>query len=800
MKKVERFIKYFTPERYLLDLTLDKNNLSFSGIVNIHGLAKDKIIKLHQKGLNITSVMHGATPLKFEVTEDALVVHGVEVKSLELTVEFDGAISEQMHGCYLSKYQFDGFEERVIATQFESHFARECFPCVDEPEAKAIFNLRLITLGAEDTVLSNMPILKQEPVENAGQNWTATTFSPTPRMSTYLLAFVVGKFNKVSAKNQHGVTVSTYAPLNQPVKSLHFANRIAGESLDFYSDKFGFDYPLPKLDQVALPDFEAGAMENWGLVTYRESCLLFNEATTSVAAQIFIASVIVHELSHQWFGNLVTMKWWDDLWLNESFATMMAVICLEAIHPEWKALEDFWTNDRPYAMNRDALRGVQPIRQDVAHPDEIQTLFDGAIVYSKGACLMFMLKDIVGEEAFYRGLADYFKDFAYTNAVGDDLWGELEKYTTVDILSLMNQWISRPNYPVIAEDGSQKSIAGTGDTYPIPKVADDLSGYYVLDLNDEKFNKVIATFAGKTLGQKLRVVLDSYLLAKNNLFPAAKLFHILQEMRSEQSEAAWFMAGRLFGTLRLFIEKDSLVEVKFRALVGEVSENQYQRLGWESVSGELPITAELRTMIISNMIYSEREDVVVQALEKYDEALEKIDKNLRAVIIAAKLRHDFSEPLLKRTLLYYQNATSPDIKDDICQGVTGGFENVDVIYYIFDFIKDFNSVRPQDTLAWVAGLLRNNHTSQLAWEFVKDNWGWLEQHFKDGKGLSSYPRVAVAALKTEADLKDYKKFFGQFADRPELARDIALGIEELEKKIQLIARNKSEVESYLEYP
>jgi aminopeptidase N len=798
MKKVERFIEYLVPERYLLDLTLDKNKLQFAGTVRIHGLAKGKTIKLHQKGLTVTAVTQGADPLKFEVTEDSLIIHGVKVAAVEINITFAGAIQTQMHGCYLSKYQFDGETKRIVATQFESHSARECFPCVDEPEAKAVFDLRLITDDEKDTVLSNMPILRQEVVEKDGANWLSTTFMPTPRMSTYLLAFVAGEFNKVTGKNRHGVEVSTYAPLNQPVEALGFANQIAAESLDFYSERFGSAYPLPKLDNVALPDFEAGAMENWGLVTYRESCLLFDPSTTSVSAQIFIASVIAHELSHQWFGNLVTMKWWDDLWLNESFATMMAAVCLEEIHPEWKAMEDFWTNDRPYAMNRDSLQGVQPIRQDVAHPDEIQTLFDGAIVYSKGACLMFMLKNMMGEEAFYKGLADYFKDFAYNHAVGDDLWGELGKYTTIDVLTLMNQWIALPNYPVVMADGSQKSIAGTADQYPLPVITDDLAGYYVLDLNGGKLAEATAAFGEKTLEQKLRVALDGYLLAKNNLLKSVELFRILQEVRSEQSEAVWFMAGRLVGLLRLFIEVDSPSEQHFRGFVGQISERKYQELGWKAAAKELPITTELRTMIISNMIYSEREDVIKSALEKYRENAAEIDKNLRVPIIAAKLRHDFSEPLLKKLLLEYKNTTAPDLKDDLCRGIVGGFKDTDVIYYIFDFVKDFDNVRPQDTLSWIAGLLGNNHAGKLAWRFAQDNWGWLEENFQGGRGLNSYPRAAVGALKTAEDLKQYKKFFGDFADRPELKRDIALGVKELEKKIALADANRTEVELYLE--
>ena len=322
-----------------------------------------------------------------------------------------------------------------LPPQFESHYARQCFPCIDEPAAKATFDISITTDDPDDKiVLSNMPGKLVDGV------WK---FNTTPRMSTYLIAFVGGDLISKAGRTKNGVTVSTYATPAQPAESLDFALQTAIKSVEFYEDYFGVTYPLPKLDNVALPDFSAGAMENWGLITYRETAMLVTDGTAESSKES-IATTIAHEISHQWFGNLVTMKWWNDLWLNESFASLMEYIAIDHIYPEFNIWDEYELGYVASALKRDSMPGVQSVQQEVETPDEIATLFDSAIVYAKGERLLKMLRACVGEDVFRHGLTNYFTNHQYTNTEADDLWQALSDVSSINVKQLMDPWLTRP--------------------------------------------------------------------------------------------------------------------------------------------------------------------------------------------------------------------------------------------------------------------------------------------------------------------------------------------------------------------
>ena len=403
MTKLKHLLDTFTPHHY--DLTLDLTRAeekSFSGTVIIAGELTGESISLHAKDLTIHSALIDDQPAEFSHGDfDELRLSCPELSSDQHTIriDFSGAITDAMHGLYPCYFTHDGVKKQLFATQFESHHAREVFPCVDEPAAKATYDVTLVTTP-ESTVLGNMPVTESSEKDGA----LTTTFATTPRMSSYLLAFVVGELHKKTAHTTSGVEVNVWATPAQSEKTLDFALDIATRSIDFYDEYFGVPYPLPKSDHVALPDFSSGAMENWGLITYRESCLLADPKLTPESSKRFITTVIAHELSHQWFGNLVTMQWWNDLWLNESFANMMEYVAVDALHPEWRMWEDFATGEVTAALRRDSLDGVQPVQADVNHPDEISTLFDPAIVYAKGGRLLVMVRRLIGEQAFRAGL------------------------------------------------------------------------------------------------------------------------------------------------------------------------------------------------------------------------------------------------------------------------------------------------------------------------------------------------------------------------------------------------------------
>ena len=444
---VARFIESFIPENYNLFLDINRSEKTFTGNVAITGEALDNHISLHQKDLTISSVLLDNESLNFQMDDanEAFHIELPETGVLTLVIEFSGRITDNMTGIYPSYYTYNGEKKEIISTQFESHFAREAFPSVDEPEAKATFDFSLKFDAEEgDIALSNMPEINSHLREETGV-WT---FETTPRMSTYLLAFGFGALQGKTAKTQNGTEVGVFATVAQAENSVDFALDIAVRVIDFYEDYFQVKYPIPLSYHLALPDFSAGAMENWGLVTYREVYLLVDE-NSSAASRQQVALVVAHELAHQWFGNLVTMKWWDDLWLNESFANMMEYVSVDAIEPSWNIFEDFQTTGVPHALQRDATDGVQSVHMEVNHPDEINTLFDSAIVYAKGSRLMHMLRRWLGDEAFAKGLKAYFEKHQYNNTIGRDLWNALSDASGKDVSSFMDTWLEQPGYPVV---------------------------------------------------------------------------------------------------------------------------------------------------------------------------------------------------------------------------------------------------------------------------------------------------------------------------------------------------------------
>ena len=564
---MERFLDYFVPEKYVLDLGINKFDKKIGGVVEIVGEAKEEVIKLHAVGFEVKQVFVDDKEVKFEMKNDALVLFDVPVGVISITISYLGNLNENMEGAYLSTYDNDGEKEIIVATQFESHYARQAFPCVDEPAAKAEFSLKLVVPEVEDElVLANTPIASTKKYfkvpdgkytvfyndegKKVSAKYIEYTFEDTPRMSTYLLAWVIGKLHGKTITNQHGVEITTYCALNQDISCVDFANEIAARSLEFYDDNFGMPYPLKKLDQVALPDFEAGAMENWGLVTYRESMLLASPDAT-LGAKKSVALTVAHELSHQWFGDLVTMEWWDDLWLNESFASVMEYYAVDAIHPEYKIFESFFTGDCCSALIRDAYTGVQSVHQDVHDPEEIATLFDGAIVYAKGARLMLMLIRLMGWEEFCKGLVDYFKKHAYKNTKGDDLWRALEPYAEFKPGELMHAFIDKPGYPVVtnlegefeAFDQQRFLLDGpcVDDGWPLPEILEDMSGHYILNLTDEEFEARLDGFDKLGLEEKLRLLIDRDLICRAGIQSPAGLVELARKFKTESSAAVWMV-------------------------------------------------------------------------------------------------------------------------------------------------------------------------------------------------------------------------------------------------------------------
>ena len=321
----------------------------------------------------------------------------------ELQLSFTGILNDKMKGFYRSKYHnSETNEDRYAAvTQFDPTDARRAFPCWDEPSLKATFETTLI-VPKNLVALSNMNIINESSYKDDAA-WRDVKFAKTPIMSTYLVAFIVGEFDYVETKSSDNVMVRVYTPVNKKEQGL-FALEVAAKALPFYKDYFKIAYPLPKMDLIAIPDFAFSAMENWGLVTYRETCLLVDAKNTSSERKQWIALVVTHELAHMWFGNLVTMEWWTHLWLKEGFASFIEFLCVDHLFNEYDIWTQFVTDVYTRALDLDALHNSHPIEVPVGHPSEIDEIFDD-ISYNKGASVIRMLHQFIGDDV--RSCFDY---------------------------------------------------------------------------------------------------------------------------------------------------------------------------------------------------------------------------------------------------------------------------------------------------------------------------------------------------------------------------------------------------------
>ena len=834
MTKVPRLLDTFTPNHYNLTLDLTRaEEKEFSGTVIISGDSTSESISLHSKGLTIQSATIDNQPVDVsfgEFDELKLSQPNLENGKHTICIIFSGNITDAMHGLYPCYFTHDGIKKQLFATQFESHHAREVFPCVDEPAAKAEYDLTLITRPGI-TVLGNMPVKSEE--ENG--NSRTTTFEKTPRMSSYLLAFVIGELHKKSARTESGVEVNVWATPAQNENTLDFALDIATRSIDFYDEYFGVKYPLPKSDHVALPDFSSGAMENWGLITYRESCLLADPELTPESSRRFIATVIAHELSHQWFGNLVTMQWWNDLWLNESFANMMEYVAIDALQPDWHMWEDFATNEVTAALRRDSLDGVQSVQADVNHPDEISTLFDPAIVYAKGGRLLVMVRKLIGEEAFRAGLKSYFEKFAYKNTVGNDLWQELESASGQPIVNLMNAWISQPGLPVVSVSNSHNTAILSQERFfigehqpsdalwPIPLFANQpldvkilnqkeatvsiekplqlncgLSAHFITKYDESTREYLLKNITELPTLDKICILQDATILARAGFENSASLLPLALSLKTETNEKVFGMAAGALTELRKFVDDNDAARDSLKRISGEFARATFEELGWDEKAGESDDDRERRTTALSLMMYSEDKDVLNEAKTRFDNnKLEDLPTEIRALIISANVRHFETPEMIDNLFATYKNTPSNDLQNDIAIGLTST-KNPKTAEKILANIKDSNIIRPQDASRWFVYLIRTRENRQIAWNWLKENWAWVEDTFGDDKSYDDFIRYAATALLTTNELNDFQQFFEPMMDIPALTRTIKLGITEISARVELIERDKADVLSALQ--
>lgn len=824
---IRHLLDDFVPENYSISITLLENDL-FMGSVTISGVAKAKTVSLHAKDMEILRVRVNETEATWQSVEnDEIIIISdtiVPNKKLELMVFYEGKIQDSMHGFYKSHWSKDGVEHTLLATQFESIHARKAFPCIDEPAAKATFSL---SLGAPEgqTVLSNMPILHQVTTDGL----TSTFFETTPRMSTYLLAWAIGDLQQKSVETKRGVKVSVYATPAQDPASLDFAADFATRAIDFYEDFYQTKYPLTKSDHLALPDFSSGAMENWGLITYRESALLV-ESNASIEQKQGVATVIAHELAHQWFGNLVTMKWWDDLWLNESFANIMEYLSTDKLEPDWQMWREFNAHEGSYAMKRDAIDGVQSVHVDIDHPDEIDTIFDGAIVYAKGGRLLRMLQTYVGEDTFRQGLKIYFDRHKYSNTSADDLWQALSEASGKNVKQFMDPWLYQPGYPMISvtlkdnhlnlkQERFFTSTHGADDSvWPIPldsnltelpdlfdtaaltidlKNPNDLillnqrdRAHFITNYDDQLFNRILEAVKNGQLAPEMRLAFLRNILMLNraDVIASDRLIDVLLAYSNEASDLGWSMMSSILGELRKFNQPDSAEDNKLNQFIIQLASGQFARLGWSPKKNENIEGTKLRSNIIGLMLNADEPSTVKKARHIFDtEAIEQIDSELRASVLMSVIKNG-DNAIFDKLFTSYPKSHTPSLRSDLMGALTNTKSDIKAAQ-ILEKLRDSKTIRPQDAQIWWVYLLSNRRHRQAAWQWLKTNWAWAEKTYKGDMSYDSFPRYAGNILNTSNQLREYHEFFQLLKSDPGLTRTIRLGELDIKSRVKQIEKD-----------
>jgi len=665
------------PIKYAIEISPHFETFSFDGFETIQlnvSSATSKIV-LHAKEIEIKAVdfIHPEARLtainisldpKLDTatfTFDRQLPLGSEGK---LAVSFVGQLNDQMAGFYRARYTArDGSQQWGGCTQFEPTDARRAFPCWDEPAHKAVFEITLV-IPKDMLGLSNMPVVCETVDEAMGQK--TIKFGVTPIMSTYIVAWVVGDYDFVEDSTTEGVVVRCYTPVGKAEQG-RFALHVGTRALSFFSTIFGLPYPLPKLDMIAITEFAAGAMENWGLVTYREAALLIDTQQSSASRKQGVARTVSHELAHQWFGNLVTMDWWTWLYLNEGFARWIEHVSVNHIFPEWDIWTQFASDVRAAAMGLDAMRSSHAIEVDVQHPAEINEIFDN-ISYAKGSTVIRMLSYYLTEEVFFTCLASYLRRHSYANATSDDLWTALEEGSGKPVRDIMNSWTKQVGYPVLTfEEGGRKENKqvfkvhqtrflsnGEKDDVPLwsipvgivteknPAVQFFLISHkeqeIAVELGEGEWMKVNAGMAGmfrvrypqerlqllskavqtKALPavDRLGIQDDLYALAKAGLGSVQDYLSFLANYRSEDDYSVFSDIAANLHSLE-FISSDQPYVKQLKQLSLPIFEPIMGKLGWDSKPEDTHLTQLFRALVISRLSSCDHKETVEEAKRRF---------------------------------------------------------------------------------------------------------------------------------------------------------------------------------------
>ena len=793
-----------TPINYQLTFEPDLKKFTFFGTETITVSYKKPTnkITMHCAELKIKSCVVkseddiiSSTPKTNEEKEELSIKLSKKIKgTVTISLEFQGILNDRLLGFYRSQYKQNGKTKYLATTQFEAADARRAFPCWDEPEAKATFEISIIA-DNKFTAISNMPVISKKKLKNK----TLYKFGKTPVVSTYLIYLGVGEFEYLTSKTGKVQirVITTKGNKSKGKYSLDLGKKL----LTSYEKYFGIKYPLPKLDLIAIPDFAAGAMENWGAITFRETILLYDPKTSSTRTKQFIAEVISHEIAHQWFGNLVTMKWWNDLWLNESFATFMATKFVDKFYPEWNLWDQFIEDAMNSAMGLDSLKTTHPIDVTVNSPAEIREIFD-VISYDKGGCVLRMLENYVGETNFRAGLKNYLSSFKYGNAQGQDLWDAIGKASKMPVSAMVNSWLKQPGFPQVEISQNDKSLVLKQSRFlmePTPKTQKGLWHVPItLGLGNETITKLMTKKSitvktpsspgfvaniGRTGFYRVKyddgILLDLKMLVDQKQIPHVDRWAIQNDLFALCIAGKEDVANYLDFTDAYFDEDSYLPQTNvannlnflasltffedFGDEIREYAINYFRKilsnLGWMPKRSDKHTDAFMRGFSIFVLGKFGDDSIIEQAEIKFKAFLKNpstLHPDIREAIFSLVAWNGNAKTHSQFVSLYKKAKTMEEKLRFL--GAMCNFRSEKLLIKTLQFSQT-SDVRSQNMQLPIMKIAANPYGKKILWPWLKKNWGKMSKKVGYGNPLFNRIVASITLVADDSMESDIKAFF-----------------------------------------
>ncbi|GMI84345.1 AMINOPEPTIDASE M1, aminopeptidase M1 [Hibiscus trionum] len=840
-----RLPRLAVPKRYDIQLKPDLVACKFGGnvAIDVDIVADTRFVVLNAAQLSIDSAsvsfshpnsnkVFGTPKVGMVEADEILVLEFAETLPRGmgvLTIGFEGVLNDKMKGFYRSTYEHNGEKMNMAVTQFEPAYARQCFPCWDEPASKAKFKITLLDVPSELVALSNMPVVEEL---NNG-NLKTVYYQESPVMSSYLVAVVIGLFDYIEDHSSDGIKVRVYSQVGKADQG-KFALNVALQTLGFYKDFFRMPYSLPKLDMVAIPDFAAGAMENYGLVTYRETALLLDDRHSAAANKQRVATVVAHELAHQWFGNLVTMEWWTDLWLNEGFATWMSYLAKDKLFPEWKIWTQFFDHETSEGLRLDGLEESHPIEVEVNHASEIDEIFD-TISYRKGASIIQMLKGYVGGPSFQNSLATYIKRHELSNARTDDLWAVLKEGCNEPVDKIMDSWTKQKGYPVLSvrlknqtleikqsqflysdsdgrgqwiipityccgDYGSSKSILmeKKSETHDIKDFVSDINdparswiklnvehvGFFRVKYDDGLAAKLRYAIENKCLSvtDRLGILDDSFALCMARQMTLTSLLTFMAAYKEELEHTVLSNLIKITDKV-IRIVADSRPELMnhIKQFFISLFLHSASNLGWDPKQGESHLDSMSRGDVFTALAMLGHEETINEAISRFNAFLEDRNTPLlhpdirKAAYVAVMQQVTSSNKAGFESLLRIYKETDLGQEKIRVLGSLASCPDEGMILEALNFALS-SEVRKQDA---VFALAISKEGREVAWKWLRDKWDGIWTTYGSGYLLTRFVGSIVSPFASSEKVKEIGKFFAN-RENASIARTLKQSIEQVQ--------------------